>query len=79
MSISHYIKEIGRDRARAPNRAQAADLMGQILNSHVSDLDLDEFVRGKRSALVETQTVSLIKLPELPTDIDAATTARRYT
>ena len=41
MSISHYIKDIGRGRdgARALDRAQAADLMGQILDGHVTDLE----------------------------------------
>jgi anthranilate phosphoribosyltransferase len=34
------------------------------------------FVRGIRTPLVEAQAGSLIKLPELPTDIDAASTAR---
>ncbi len=50
MSISHYIKEIGRGRdgARALNRTQAADLMGQILDGQVSDLELGAFCIGMR-------------------------------
>jgi anthranilate phosphoribosyltransferase len=50
MSISHYIKEIGRGRdgARALNRAQAADLMGQILDGQVSDLELGAFCIAMR-------------------------------
>ena len=50
MSISHYIKDIGRGRdgARALDRAQAADLMGQILDDHVSDLELGAFCIAMR-------------------------------
>jgi anthranilate phosphoribosyltransferase len=50
MSISHYIKDIGRGRdgARALDRAQAADLMGQILDGHVSDLELGAFCIAMR-------------------------------
>ena len=45
MSISHYIKDIGRGRegARALDREQATDLMGQILDDRVSDLELGAF------------------------------------
>ena len=37
MSISHYIKEIGRGTkgARSLSREQAADLMGQLLDGQV--------------------------------------------
>ncbi len=50
MSISHYIKDIGRGRdgARALDRAQAADLMGQILDGQVSDLELGAFCIAMR-------------------------------
>jgi len=50
MSISHYIKDIGRGRdgARALERAQAADLMGQILDGHVTDLELGAFCIAMR-------------------------------
>jgi anthranilate phosphoribosyltransferase len=50
MSISHYIKDIGRGRdgARALNRAQAADLMGQVLNGQVTDLELGAFCIAMR-------------------------------
>jgi anthranilate phosphoribosyltransferase len=50
MSISHYIKDIGRGRdgARALDRAHAADLMGQILDGHVSDLELGAFCIAMR-------------------------------
>jgi anthranilate phosphoribosyltransferase len=37
---------------------------------------MDAFVRGIRTLLVEAQAGSLRKLPELPTEIDAASTAR---
>ena len=50
MSISHYIKEIGRGRdgARALDRAKATDLMGQILDGQVSDLELGAFCIAMR-------------------------------
>ena len=50
MSISHYLKDIGRGRdgARALNRVQAADLMGQILDGHVADLELGAFCIAMR-------------------------------
>ena len=50
MSISHYIKDIGRGRdgARALTRAHAADLMGQVLDGHVTDLELGAFCIGMR-------------------------------
>jgi anthranilate phosphoribosyltransferase len=50
MSISHYIKEIGRgkDGARALNREQAADLFGQVLDRSVSDLEIGAFCLAMR-------------------------------
>ena len=50
MGISHYIKDIGRgkDGARALGRAQAADLMGQVLDGQVSDLELGAFCLAMR-------------------------------
>lgn len=50
MSISHYIKDIGRGRdgARALDRAKATDLMGQILDGKVSDLELGAFCIAMR-------------------------------
>ena len=50
MSISHYIKDIGRGRegARALDREQATDLMGQILDARVSDLELGAFCIAMR-------------------------------
>jgi hypothetical protein len=50
MSISHYIKEIGRGKegARALSREQALDLMGQILDGNVSDLELGAFCMAMR-------------------------------
>lgn len=50
MSISHYIKDIGRGKegARSLNRAQAADLMGQVLDGAVSELELGAFVLAMR-------------------------------
>jgi len=50
MGIAHYIKDIGRgkDGARALNREQAADLMGQVLDGAVSDLELGGFCLAMR-------------------------------
>jgi anthranilate phosphoribosyltransferase len=50
MGISQYIKDIGRgkDGARSLGRAQAADLMGQILDQQVSDLELGAFCIAMR-------------------------------
>lgn len=50
MGIGHYIKELGRGRegARALNRAQAADLMGQVLDGQVSDLAMGAFCIAMR-------------------------------
>jgi len=50
MSISHYIKEIGRgkDGARSLSRAQAADLFGQVLDGSISDIELGAFCLAMR-------------------------------
>ncbi|MFM2069699.1 MAG: DNA-binding protein YbiB [Pseudomonadota bacterium] len=50
MSIASYLREIGRGRegARALTRAQAADLMGQILAGEVSDVQLGGFALAMR-------------------------------
>jgi anthranilate phosphoribosyltransferase len=50
MAIANYIKEIGRGRdgARSLNRAQAADLMGQILDAQVTDLEIGAFCLAMR-------------------------------
>ena len=50
MGISQYIKEIGRgkDGARSLSRAQAADLMGQVLDGSVTDLEIGAFCLGMR-------------------------------
>ena len=50
MSIAHYIKEIGRgkDGARALTRAQAADLLGQVLDGSVTDLEVGGFCLAMR-------------------------------
>lgn len=50
MSISHYIKEIGRgkDGARALSREQAADLFGQVLDGTVTDLEIGGFCLAMR-------------------------------
>jgi anthranilate phosphoribosyltransferase len=50
MSISHYIKEIGRgkDGARSLNREQATDLFGQVLDGSVTDLEIGGFCLAMR-------------------------------
>ncbi len=50
MSISHYLKEIGRgkDGARALNREQAADLFGQVLDGTVTDFEVGAFCLAMR-------------------------------
>ena len=50
MGISHYIKEIGRgkDGARSLSREQAADLFGQVLDGHVTDLEVGAFCLAMR-------------------------------
>jgi anthranilate phosphoribosyltransferase len=50
MGISHYIKEIGRGKqgARSLDRAQAADLFGQVLDGAVTDLEVGAFCLSMR-------------------------------
>ena len=50
MGIGHYIKEIGRgkDGARSLTREKAADLIGQVLDSQVSDLEIGVFCLAMR-------------------------------
>jgi anthranilate phosphoribosyltransferase len=50
MSISHYIKDIGRGAAgaRALSQAAACDLMGQVLDGVASDLEVGAFVLAMR-------------------------------
>lgn len=50
MSIAKYIKEIGRGKegARSLDRAQAADLLGQVLDGAVTDLEIGAFCIAMR-------------------------------
>src|SRR6478735_339054 len=50
MSSSQYIKEIGRGQrgARPLDRAQAADLMSQVLDGSITDLELGAFCLAMR-------------------------------
>jgi anthranilate phosphoribosyltransferase len=50
VGISQYLKEIGRGKqgARPLDRAQAADLFGQILEGEVSDLEIGAFCIAMR-------------------------------
>ena len=50
MAISHHIKDIGRGAAgaRALSRDAAADLLGQILDGHCSDLEIGAFCVAMR-------------------------------
>ena len=50
MGIGIYLKEIGRgkDGARSLSRAQAADLMGQVLDASVTDIEIGAFCLAMR-------------------------------
>ncbi len=50
MSIAQYIKEIGRGKegARSLTRAQACDLMSQVLDGKVTDLEIGAFALSMR-------------------------------
>ena len=50
MSISQYIREIGRGKegARSLTRVQAADLFGQVLDGSVTDLEIGGFCLAMR-------------------------------
>ena len=50
MSIARYIKEIGRGKegARSLDRDQAYDLMTQVLDGHVTDLEIGAFAIAMR-------------------------------
>jgi anthranilate phosphoribosyltransferase len=50
VGISQYIKEIGRGKqgARSLDRAQAADLFGQLLDGSVTDLEVGAFCLAMR-------------------------------
>ena len=50
MSIAKYIKEIGRGKqgARSLSRADAADLLGQVLDGSVTDLEVGGFCLAMR-------------------------------
>ena len=50
MSISQYIKEIGRGAAgaRSLDRAQSQDLMAQVLDGKVTDLEIGAFALSMR-------------------------------
>ncbi len=49
---------------------------GEVVADARRTPQMDAFVRGMRTPLEAAQTGSLVKLPELPTDIDADSTAR---
>ena len=49
---------------------------GEVVADARRTPQMDAFVRGTRVPLVEVQTGSLMKLPDLPAEIDAANTAR---
>lgn len=51
MSISHYIKEIGcgKEGVSSLSREQAADLLGQVLDSAVTDLEVGAFCLAMRN------------------------------
>jgi len=49
MPISAYLKKIARGNARALERAEAADLMGQLLDGHCTDLEVGAFCTAMRA------------------------------
>jgi len=49
---------------------------GEVVANARRTPQMNAFVRGARTPLVEAQAGSLVHLPELPTQIDAVTTAR---
>ena len=76
MGIGHYIKEIGRgkDGARSLTRAQAADLLGQVLDAQVTDLEIGGFCLAMRikgetpeemAGFLDAVHVRLNKLPPM--------------
>ena len=75
MGISQYIKDIGRgkDGARSLSRAQASDLMGQLLDGAVSDLEVGAFCLAMRikgetademAGFLDATHASLNRLPD---------------
>ena len=72
MSISHFIREIGRGKqgARHLSREQAAELMGQVLDGNVSDLQLGAFCIAMR---VKGETAQ-----EMAGFLDATSTRSRH-
>ncbi|OOG48259.1 DNA-binding protein YbiB [Polaromonas sp. A23] len=60
MSIAQYIKVIGRGKqgARALDRAQAADLFGQVLDGTVTDLEVGAFCLSMRIKGEEPQEMA---------------------
>ena len=62
MSISHYIKIIGRgkDGARPITREEAADLWGQLLDGTVTDLETGAFCLAMR---IKGEAVSELDRP----------------
>nr|WP_233244530.1 hypothetical protein [Acidovorax sp. HMWF029] len=50
MAIAQYIKEIGRGArgAKPLSREQATDLFGQVLDGHVTDLEIGAFCLAMR-------------------------------
>jgi anthranilate phosphoribosyltransferase len=76
MSISHYIKEIGRgkDGARALTREKAADLFGQVLDGAVTDLEVGAFCLAMRikgetplemAGFLDATAIRLARVPTL--------------
>ncbi len=74
MSISHYIKEIGRgkDGARSLTRVQSADLFGQVLDGTVTDFEVGAFCLAMRikgetpqemAGFLDATQARLIKIP----------------
>lgn len=80
MAINQYIKEIGRGQrgARPLDRAQAIDLMGQVLDGTVTDLELGAFclamrIKGETPAemagFLDAAAARMNPLPASPTPL----------
>src|SRR3989344_4626996 len=70
MAIAQYIKEIGRGArgAKPLSREQATDLFGQVLDGHVSDLEIGAFclaMRTKARRILASDVLLALDVPAL--------------
>ena len=83
MSISQYIKEIGRGAAgaRSLDRTQSQDLMAQVLDGQVTDLEIGAFALAMRvkgesvdgligfADAMQARTLMIERLPGVAADV----------